>query len=164
MGYWPVAPKNVQPSVLGRRHKRSTPSSELVLPCPGSGITGTFLKQLTGRGYSRHLRQHRRLSEHGRSLLLCRLAQPSLTDVTHCVKSAMTAVYSGSIFISQRHAFARSMCCRARKTVRSPTLRSSDTVHNRKATLIGSKRSADQKVSSPTRCCFACQALHSGTA
>jgi hypothetical protein len=56
------------------------------------------------------------------------------------------------------------ICCRARKTVRSPASTSDDIVHSRKATLRGSKRSADQKVSSPTRCCFAWQAVHSGTA
>jgi hypothetical protein len=56
------------------------------------------------------------------------------------------------------------ICCRARKTVSSPASRSNDTVHSRKATLRESKRSADQKVGSPTRCCFAWQAVHSGTA
>ena len=45
-----------------------------------------------------------------------------------------------------------------------PAFKSADTVHSRKATLRGSKRSADQKVSSPIRCCFAWQAVHSGTA
>ena len=34
---------------------------------------------------------------------------------------------------------------------------SADTVHRRSATLTGSMRSADQKVSSPIRCCFAWQ-------
>ena len=52
----------------------------------------------------------------------------------------------------QLYAFARLMPCRARNTVRSPALTSPDTVHSRAATLIGSKRSADQKVSSPIRC------------
>jgi hypothetical protein len=42
--------------------------------------------------------------------------------------------------------------------------RSADIVHSRKATLMESMRSADQKVSSPTRCCFAWQAVRSGTA
>jgi hypothetical protein len=49
----------------------------------------------------------------------------------------------------------RSICCRARKTVRSPAAISDDTVHSRKATLRGSMRRADQKVSSPIRCCLA---------
>src|SRR6516165_5375949 len=61
-------------------------------------------------------------------------------------------------------ALARSICCRARKTVRSPALISADTVHSRNATLIGSMRSVDQKVSSPIRCCLAWQAAHKGTA
>jgi hypothetical protein len=56
---------------------------------------------------------------------------------------------------SQPYAFARTICCRARKTVRSPASRSPHKVHSREATLRGSMRSADQKVSSPTRCCFA---------
>jgi hypothetical protein len=54
--------------------------------------------------------------------------------------------------------------CRARNTVRSPASASADIVHSRKATLRGSMRSVDQKVSSPTRCCFAWQVVHSGTA
>ena len=65
---------------------------------------------------------------------------------------------------SQPYGFVRLICCRARKTVRSPASTSADTVHSRKATLRGSIRSADQKVSSPIRCCFAWQTVHSGTA
>src|SRR6516162_7581844 len=64
----------------------------------------------------------------------------------------------------QLYAFARLICCRARKTVRSPAFTSDDTVHSRKATLRESMRSADQKVSSPIRCCFAWQAVQRGTA
>src|SRR6266481_3709340 len=64
----------------------------------------------------------------------------------------------------QPYGFVRWICCRARKTVRSPASTSADTVHSRKATLRGSIRSADQKVSSPIRCCFAWQTVHSGTA
>jgi hypothetical protein len=59
-------------------------------------------------------------------------------------------------------AFPRSMCCRARNTVRSPAFRSAETVHSRKATFRGSIRSADQNVSSPIRGCFAWQAVHRG--
>ena len=72
--------------------------------------------------------------------------------------------YLRSPCLSQRYAFARSIRCRARKTVRSPASTSADIVHRRKATLTGSMRSADQKVSSPIRCCLAWQALHNGTA
>jgi len=60
----------------------------------------------------------------------------------------------GRVF-SQPNPLARSMLWRARKTVRSPASTSADIVHNRKATLTGSRRRVDQKVSSPTRCCFA---------
>jgi hypothetical protein len=60
----------------------------------------------------------------------------------------------GHIFY-RLYAFQRSICCRARKTVRSPAGISDDTVHSRKATLSGSMRSADQKLSSPIRCCLA---------
>ena len=66
--------------------------------------------------------------------------------------------------VAQLNAFARSMCCRARNTVRSPAFTSADTVHSRNATLRGSMRSADQNVSSPIRCCLAWQAVHRGTA
>ena len=65
---------------------------------------------------------------------------------------------------SQPYGFAKSICCRARNTVRSPASRSAEMIHSRKATLRGSMRSADQKLSSPTRCCFAWQAAHRGTA
>src|SRR5215471_4245549 len=65
---------------------------------------------------------------------------------------------------TQPYAFARLICCRARKTMRSPAFISADTVHRRKDTLRGSTRSADQKESSPTRCCFAWQVAHRGTA
>ena len=66
--------------------------------------------------------------------------------------------------MGQLYAFARLICCRARNTVRSPAFTSADTVHNRQAKLRGSMRRADQKVSSPIRCCLAWQALHRGTA
>ena len=65
---------------------------------------------------------------------------------------------------SQAYAFARFICCRARNTVRSPALTSGDIVQRRNATLRGSIRNPDQKVSSPTQCCFAWQAAHKGTA
>src|SRR5712671_229480 len=55
---------------------------------------------------------------------------------------------------SQPYGFVRWICCRARKTVRSPASTSADTVHSRKATLRGSIRSADQKVSSPITMLF----------
>jgi hypothetical protein len=67
-------------------------------------------------------------------------------------------------YVSELYAFARLMCCRARKTMRSPALRSADIVHRRNDTLRGSTRSADQKESSPIRCCFAWHVVHRGTA
>jgi len=67
-------------------------------------------------------------------------------------------ICSGDMVVSQPYAFARLICCRARKTMRSPASISADTVHDRKATLRESMRGAYQKVSSPTRCCFAWQA------
>jgi hypothetical protein len=62
---------------------------------------------------------------------------------------------SGALCFYWLYAFQRSICWRARKTVRSPAAISDDTVHSRKATLSGSMLSADQKVSSPIRCCLA---------
>jgi hypothetical protein len=62
---------------------------------------------------------------------------------------------SGALCFYCLYAFQRSICCRARKTVRSPAAISDDMVHSRKATFRGSMRSADQKVSSPIRCCLA---------
>ena len=41
--------------------------------------------------------------------------------------------------------FARSIRCRARKTVRAPAFSSPDQIHSRNDTLRGSMRSADQK-------------------
>jgi hypothetical protein len=60
-------------------------------------------------------------------------------------KSSMLAVRicSGGMDASQPYAFARSICWRALKTIRSPASTSADTVHNRNATLRGSMRSAE---------------------
>ena len=92
----------------------------------------------------------------------------SFTKTTHGAKVINAAgedlFWRYGVYLSHPYAFAKLMCCRARKTMRSPAWTSADTVHSRKATLRGSMRSADQKLGSPIRCGLAWQAVHSGTA